>query len=253
VAQRLVEPERTSPAAKTPGTVVPSRCAAPAAAPVRMKPWSSRAIVSSSRSVHGSAPKTRNRNENRQALAGLERHRLELTICAVERGDLAAVAHHHCVALELLDEVIGHRLPQVGPAMQQGDQRAAPSEPHGGLAGRVASADDGHALGSAELRLGWAGGVKDADALVLVEVVDGQAPVLRAGGDQDRSGSDFAILPQLHDVAPVAGLERDRTIRRRQARVELSRLGDGAARELVACYPRREAEVILDPPRRTAR
>jgi hypothetical protein len=69
--------------------------------------------------------------------------------------------------------------------VQQGDQRAAAGEPHGGLAGGVSSADDGYALGSAELRLGRPRGVEDADALVLVEVVDGQAPVLRAGGDQD--------------------------------------------------------------------
>src|SRR3954468_14100790 len=159
--------------------------------------------------------------------------------------------HHDSVAFELVDQVVGHRLLQVGAPVQQGYQRAAPSEPHGGLAGRVPSADNGHALGPAELRLGRAGGVEDTDALVLVEVVDGQAPVLRAGGDQDRSGSDFAILLQLDDVAYVAGLERDRTIWRGQARVELSRLGDGAARELVACDPRREAEVILDPSRRT--
>src|SRR5262249_2545669 len=37
VAQRFVEPERTSPAAKMPGTLVSSRLVAPAASPVRMK------------------------------------------------------------------------------------------------------------------------------------------------------------------------------------------------------------------------
>ena len=41
VAQRLVEPERTSPAANTPGISVSSRLSVFAAAPVRMKPsWS---------------------------------------------------------------------------------------------------------------------------------------------------------------------------------------------------------------------
>src|SRR4051794_21382793 len=64
VAQRFVEPERTSPAAKTPGTLVSSRCSACASAPVRMKPFSSRATVSPSQSVHGLAPRKKNRNEN---------------------------------------------------------------------------------------------------------------------------------------------------------------------------------------------
>src|SRR5712691_8028912 len=63
VAQRLVEPERTSPAANTPGISVSSRCSVFAAAPVRMKPLWSRPTVSSSHSVHGSAPRKRNRNE----------------------------------------------------------------------------------------------------------------------------------------------------------------------------------------------
>src|SRR5450432_2162403 len=64
VAQRLVEPERTSPAANTPGRLVSRRLSVPAAVPVRMKPLSSRAITSPSQSVHGDAPRKRNRNEN---------------------------------------------------------------------------------------------------------------------------------------------------------------------------------------------
>src|SRR5206468_116705 len=66
VAQRLVDPERTSPAANTPETSVSSRSSAFAAVPVRMKPLWSRATVSSSHSVHGSAPRKRNRNENEE-------------------------------------------------------------------------------------------------------------------------------------------------------------------------------------------
>src|SRR3954463_7780546 len=64
VAHRFVEPERTSPAAKMPGTLVSSRCSACASAPVRMKPFSSRSTASPSHSVHGRAPRKRNRNEN---------------------------------------------------------------------------------------------------------------------------------------------------------------------------------------------
>src|SRR6266852_4531086 len=64
VAHRLVDPERTSPTAKTPGTFVSSKLAVLAATPVRMNPSSSRATTSSSHSVHGLAPRNRNRCEN---------------------------------------------------------------------------------------------------------------------------------------------------------------------------------------------
>ena len=57
------------------------------------------------------------------------------------------------------------------------------------------------------------------------------------------------ILLQPHDVASISRFERHRAIRRREARVELPRLGDGAAGQLVARYPGREAEIVLDPPR----
>ena len=105
----------------------------------------------------------------------------------MQGGDLAAVADGDAVALELANEVVGHRLAQVGAAVQQRDERAAAGEPDGGLAGRVAAADDADARGAAELRLGRPGGVEDADPLVLREAVDRQAPVFGAGREQHRA------------------------------------------------------------------
>ena len=162
VAQRLVEPERTSPAANTPGTSVSSRLSVFAAAPVRMKPSSSRPTVSSSHSVHGSAPRKRNRNEKGRRSPLVERDGLEVPVLAVERGDLASVADGDAVALELVDEVVGHRLAEVGAAVEEGDERAAAGEPDRGLAGGVAAADDRDARAGAELGLGRPGGVEDA-------------------------------------------------------------------------------------------
>ena len=52
-----------------PGHARLEQAVASAAAPVRMKPFSSRATTSPSHSVHGSAPRKRNRNENGEALA----------------------------------------------------------------------------------------------------------------------------------------------------------------------------------------
>jgi pimeloyl-ACP methyl ester carboxylesterase len=60
-AQRLLDPDRTSPAAKMPGTLVSSRLSAPAASPVRMNPSAAHATASLSHSVHGYAPRKRKR------------------------------------------------------------------------------------------------------------------------------------------------------------------------------------------------
>ena len=104
--------------------------------------------------------------------------------------------------------------------------------------------------GAAELRLRRPGGVEDADPLVVGEAVDREAPVLRAGGEQHGARGDLVVLLEPHDVAPVSRLERDRAVGRRRPRVELARLGDGAAGELGAADAGGEAEVVLDPARR---
>src|SRR5438309_3138205 len=135
--------------------------------------------------------------------------------------------------------------------MEERDERAAAGEPDGGLAGGVAPAEDGDAGGAAELRLGRPGRVEDADALVLVQVLERQPPVLRAGGQHDGASRDFVSLLELYEVAPVSRLERDCAIRSGRTHAELPRLGHGAARELGAADPGGEAEVVLDPARRS--
>ena len=59
------------------------------------------------------------------------------------------------------------------------------------------------------------------------------------------------LLLQAYDVPSVAGLQRGRAVGRRRARPELERLADGAAGEFGAADPSREAEVVLDPARRS--
>ena len=85
--------------------------------------------------------------------------------------------------------------------MQQGDEGAAAGQPDRRLGGRVAAADDADPLGAAELRLGRPGGVEDADPLVLVEVVDRQAPVFGAGREHDRPGADLEVALEPDEVA----------------------------------------------------
>ena len=92
--------------------------------------------------MHGSAPRKRNRNENGQPLAALQRDRFELAVLTVQRGDLGAVAYGDAGTLELENEVVGHRLAQVGAAVEQRDECAAAREPDRGLARGVATSDD---------------------------------------------------------------------------------------------------------------
>ncbi len=108
-----------------------------------------------------------------QELAARERDRREVPVLAMERRDLAAVANDDAVALELVDEVVRHRLAEVGAAVEEGDERAAAGEPDRGLAGGVAAADDRDARARAELGLGGPGSVEDGQSLELGKAVDG--------------------------------------------------------------------------------
>lgn len=48
----------------------------------------------------------------------------------MQRTDLAAVANGDAVAVELVHEVVGHRLAQVGAAVEQRHERAAAGSHH---------------------------------------------------------------------------------------------------------------------------
>ena len=73
------------------------------------------------------------------------------------------------------------------------------------------------------------------------------APVARTTA---RALSSWPLV-EPDEVKLGAGLERDGAVRRGHAGAELPRLADGANRQLRAADARREAEVVLDPPRRS--
>ena len=131
--------------------------------------------------------------------------------------------------------------------MQQRDERAAAGQPDGGLSRGVAAADHARRAGPAELRLRRPGCVEHADPLVVGEPLDGESPVLRAGCQQHGARRDLVVVLQTDDVSLAARFERERAVGRRRPRTELPRLGDGAAGQLRAADPGREAEVVLDP------
>ena len=190
-------------------------------------------------------------NENGERSPFVSVTRREAPVLAVELGDLAPVANRDAVVLELVDEVVRHRLAKVGAAVEEGDERAASREPDRCLAGGVAAADDRDPCAGALPGLGRPGGVVDRQAFEFVQPVDREPPVLGARREQHRARCDLAVVLEPEDVPTVPRFEGEGAIRRRGARVELARLADGAARELAAADPRGKAEVVLDPPRRS--
>ncbi len=141
----------------------------------------------------------------RQQLAALEGDGREASVLSVERRDLASVANDDAVPLELVDEVVGHRLAEVGAAVEERDERAAAGEPDGGLAGGVPAADDRDAQAGAELRLGCPGGVEDRQSLELGEAVDRQPPVLSARREQDGARGDLLVVLEADECRPLPG------------------------------------------------
>ncbi len=83
-----------------------------------------------------------------------------------------------------------------------------------------------------------------------LEVVDRQPAVLGAGREHDGARRDLAGRPRAARCGgPLPGSSATARYGRRRARAELARLRDGAARQLRAADPGREAEVVLDPAR----
>ena len=74
----------------------------------------------------------------------------------------------------------------------------------------VIPAHDTRARGAAQLRLRRPGGVEDAEPLVIGETVERSAGS-GAGGEDHGARRDLVVILEAHDVAPVAGLERDRS------------------------------------------
>jgi hypothetical protein len=125
-------------------------------------------------------------------------------------------------------EVVRHRLAQVGAAVQQRYERAAPGEPDRCLRRRVAATDHADPGGAAALCLGRSGSVEHADALVVFEAGDRQPAIVSARGQHDGARRDLVVALQAHDVALCSGFERERAVRGRGACVELARLRDRA-------------------------
>ena len=187
----------------------------------------------------------------RDPLAVAERRRLELTVGAVQLGDLAVSSDEHAGALEVVDQVVRHRLPEVGSTVEERHERATAGEPDRRLGRRVPPADDTDPRGAAAPGLLRPRGVEDADPFVRLDLRDRQPAVLGAGRENDGARPYLLAAFEPDEVIRGAGFERDGAVRRGHAGAELARLADGTHRQLRAADTRREAEVVLDPPRRS--
>jgi len=129
----------------------------------------------------------------------------------VQGGDLSVVAYGDAGELELVNEVVGHRLAQVGAAVEQCHDRAAARKPDCGLAGGVATSDDGNPRCAAKVGLRRVCCIEDAQPLELRQPLVGWAAVLRASRSQNRARGDLVTLLEPDEVASVAWLQRHGT------------------------------------------
>src|SRR5262249_61809851 len=127
----------------------------------------------------------------RNPLAVDERRRLELAVGAVQRGDLAATSDEDAGALEVVDQVVRHRLPKVGAAVEERHERAAAGEPDRRLRGRGPAADDTDSRGGAAPRLLWPRGVETADAFVRLDLWDRKPAGPGPGCENDPAAHQF--------------------------------------------------------------
>src|SRR6185437_8130861 len=87
-------------------------------------------------------PEEEKEERERKAVAALEGDGLEAPVLAVQLDDLAPVANGDAVPFELVDEVVRHRLAEVGAAVEERHEGAATGEPDRRLPGRVPAPDD---------------------------------------------------------------------------------------------------------------
>jgi hypothetical protein len=117
----------------------------------------------------------------------------------------------------------------------------------GGLAPRVPSTDHDDGVADAQSRFGDRGGVVHARPLEAVEAGNVEVAVAHPCGEQHGAAGDDGAVVEMYQVAGLAGLERGRPRRYREAGAELPGLEPGPFGQVGPGDAGREAEVVLDP------
>src|SRR5918998_2191950 len=166
---------------------------------------------------------------------------------ALDPGHAAIQEHFDVIPiLYLLYEVLGHALPEVVRAAEEGDFARLAREEHGGLARGVRPAADVHVLVAAGERLGLGGAVVDAAAREVVGARDVELAVGDAGGDDEGVAGDLGPVGERYYPVRVLHPDAAHLLGREDLDLEPARLVHGPPREVRAREPRREAEVVLD-------
>src|SRR6266550_9582517 len=115
-------------------------------------------------------------------------HSLEV-ILTVERGDFGAGVHRDPrILLNASDQVSRHSLGQTIRSYEHVYVSRRLSEGHGGLASRVAAANDANLFSGAQLRLDERGAVVNPGVFELRNILQRELPIFRTGRDDDGTG-----------------------------------------------------------------
>ena len=149
--------------------------------------------------------------------------------------------------VDLLDQVVRHRLLQRRAAHQDRHRLGLPGQVDGRLAGRVGPADDVDVLVGAAGRLGQRRAVVDPASGQLGQAGRGELPVGHPGGEDDGVRVDRGAVGEPDRPGRAVDLQADHLAGGQHLGAELGRLPPGPVGELRAGHPVGEAEVVLDP------
>ena len=151
------------------------------------------------------------------------------------------------MSLDLLDQVVGHRLLQRRPAHQDRHRLGAAGQVDGRLPGGVRAADDEDVLPRARGGLGQRGSVVHAAAGHVVQAGRAEPAVRHAGRQDDRVRVDGAAVGEPDAARGAVDLQADHVARGEHLGAELGGLPPGPVGQLRPGHPVREAKVVLDP------
>ena len=211
---RLVEPDLTSPMAKTPARLVSSgwRSPGPAAGPVRTKPLGSTSTRDPmSHLAFASAPmKQKSWLVGRRRLGAVPRspaHRLQDAVVALQRSQLRMRDHFDVgQGADAVDQIAGHARFERGAANQHRQAPGVGRQEDGGLAGRIPASDHHHVGALTEPRLDRRGPIVHCGRFELVDARDGEPAIVGAAGDDDGPCPDDLPTrqPQLLGLAVLS-------------------------------------------------
>ena len=176
-----------------------------------------------------------------------ERHLLEMVLAGEALHFDTGEQLDFRVGLDPLDQVLRHALGEIVAPDRDRDLAVALAEIDRGLPGGVAAADHEHRGAVADARLEVGRRVVDAGALEALEVLDGQPPVARAGGDDHRPGGDLAAVGEDDDVKARLAAQAGHFTGGVQPGAEPHRLNGGPPGESFAGDAVRKPRVVLDP------